>query len=70
LRDGSSAGDATPAGPWFGYTPDRKDVHPQSHLVNFKGVLQAGAYAGFNTFVRRRRDPRGGLLGACAPKIP
>jgi hypothetical protein len=29
-------------------TPDRKGIHPQTHLAKFEGVLQADAYAGFN----------------------
>ncbi|WP_255419214.1 IS66 family transposase [Glaciimonas sp. PCH181] len=33
---------------WFAYTPDRKGIHPQTHLAKFAGVLQADAYAGFN----------------------
>jgi transposase len=48
VRDDRSAGDATPAAVWFAYTPDRKGIHPQTHLAKFKGVLQADAYAGFN----------------------
>jgi transposase len=48
VRDDRPAGAAAPAAVWFAYTPDRKGVHPQSHLANFKGVLQADAYAGFN----------------------
>lgn len=31
---------------------DRKGVHPQSHLADFSGVLQADAYAGFNELYR------------------
>jgi hypothetical protein len=31
---------------WFAHTPDRKGIHPQTHLANFKRVLQADAYAG------------------------
>ena len=42
---GPSAGETTP--PTVAYTPDRKGIHPQTHLVKFKGVLQAYAYAGF-----------------------
>lgn len=34
------------------YSPDRKGIHPQSHLVGFSGVLQADAYAGFNELYR------------------
>jgi transposase len=48
VRDDSASGDATPAAVWFAYTPDRKGIHPQTHLANFSGVLQADAYAGFN----------------------
>jgi transposase len=33
---------------WFAYTPDRSGKHPIQHLANFKGTLQADAYAGFN----------------------
>ena len=48
VRDDRPSGDATPPAVWFAYTPDRKGIHPQTHLANFKGVLQADAYAGFN----------------------
>jgi hypothetical protein len=33
---------------WFAYSPDRKGEHPQAHLKDFAGLLQADAYAGFN----------------------
>ena len=32
---------------WFAYSPDRKGEHPQAHLRNFTGTLQADGYAGF-----------------------
>jgi transposase len=48
VRDDRHAGDANPPAVWFAYTPDRKGIHPQTHLAQFKGVLQADAYAGFN----------------------
>lgn len=41
-------GDSSPAAVWFAYTPDRKCIHPQTHLANFQAVLQADAYAVFN----------------------
>ena len=37
---------------WFAYSPDRKGIHPQSHLAGFSGVLQADANAGFNKLYR------------------
>lgn len=48
VRDDRPAGDTTPPAVWFAYTPDRKGIHPQTHLAQFTGVLQADAYAGFN----------------------
>src|SRR5713226_2059933 len=48
VRDDRPAGDTTPAAVWFSYTPDRKGEHPQAHLSNFTGTLQADGYAGFD----------------------
>ena len=48
VRDDRPAGDATPAAVWFAYSPDRKGEHPQAHLSNFSGTLQADGYAGFD----------------------
>lgn len=44
----NASGDSIPPAVWFAYTPDRKGEHPQAHLANFSGILQADAYAGFN----------------------
>jgi transposase len=41
-------GKAEPAAVWFAYSPDRKGEHPASHLKDFKGILQADGYAGFD----------------------
>jgi len=48
VRDSRPAGDTAPPAVWFSYSPDRKGEHPQRHLANFRGILQADAYAGFN----------------------
>ena len=48
VRDDRPAGDATPPGVWFAYSPDRKGEHPQGHLRHFAGTLQADGYAGFD----------------------
>jgi transposase len=48
VRDERPAGENTPPAVWFAYTPDRKGQHPRQHLKNFKGALQADAYAGFH----------------------
>ena len=42
-----AAGPAAPA-VWFTYSADRKGEHPQHHLRNFTGVLQADGYAGYS----------------------
>jgi len=41
-----AAGEIAPA-VWFAYSPDRKGEHPQRHLADFSGILQADGYAGF-----------------------
>jgi hypothetical protein len=48
VRDDRPAGDATPPGVWFAYSPDRKGEHPQGHLRHFAGILQADGCAGFD----------------------
>jgi transposase len=48
VRDGRPAGEDTAAAVWFAYSEDRKGEHPRRHLKNFKGGLQADAYAGFH----------------------
>ena len=39
--------DEDPPGVAYYFSPDRKGEHPQGHLAEFKGVLQADAYGGF-----------------------
>jgi transposase len=45
-RDDRPAGDVAAPAVWFRYSPDRKGIHPQAHLKDYAGVLQADAYAG------------------------
>jgi transposase len=47
VRDDRPAGDATSPAVWFAYSPDRQGQHPQTHLKDFNGILQADAYAGY-----------------------
>jgi len=47
VRDDRPWGDQTPPAVWYAYTPDRKGEHPQAHLKDFTGTLQADAYAGY-----------------------
>jgi len=48
VRDDRPAANETPPAAWFTYTPDRKGKHPSEHLRDFKGILQADGYAGFD----------------------
>ena len=48
VREDRPAGGKTAPAFWFAYSPDRKGEHPQQHLRDFRGALQADAYAGFN----------------------
>jgi len=48
VRDNRPSADMAPPAVWFAYSPDRKGEHPQQHLREFSGTLQADAYAGFN----------------------
>jgi hypothetical protein len=41
------AGSRRPAALFF-YSPDRKGEHPRTHLKDFRGVIHADGYAGFN----------------------
>lgn len=48
VRDDRPAGDAAPAAVWFDYSANRRGEHPLRHLRDFRGILQADAFAGYN----------------------
>jgi transposase len=48
VRDDRPSGSTAAPAVWFAYSPDRKGDHPQQHLRDFHGILQADGYAGFN----------------------
>jgi transposase len=47
VRDDRPSGSSDPPAVWFAYSPDRKGIHPRAHLSEFRGILQADGYAGF-----------------------
>jgi transposase len=55
VRDDRPAGDTASPAVWFAYSPDRKDQHPERHLGEFRGTLQADAYAGFQQLYENGR---------------
>ena len=48
LRDDRPFGGRDPPAVLYEFTPDRKGEHPQRRLREFRGILQADAYSGFN----------------------
>ena len=55
VRDDRPAGDTAAPAVWFAYSPDRKGEHPEQHLREFRGMLQADAYAGFHQLYENGR---------------
>jgi transposase len=47
VRDDRAGASKDAPAVWFQYSPDRKGEHPERHLENFNGILQADAYGGW-----------------------
>jgi transposase len=60
VRDDRPFGGRAPPAAVFFYSPDRASIHPEQHLVGYSGILQADAYAGFNTLYAP--DRKGGPI--------
>ena len=48
VRDDRPAASKEAPAVWFAYSPGRRGEHPQHHLSEFRGTLQADAFAGFS----------------------
>ncbi|MBM0108934.1 IS66 family transposase [Steroidobacter sp. S1-65] len=57
VRDDQPAGSTDPPAVLFRYSPDRKGERPREHLKDFRGILQADGYAGFQGLYDRPREP-------------
>lgn len=57
VRDGRPHGDDTPPAVCYYYSPNRKGEHPVRHLKDYKGILHADAYAGYNGLYRGGNNP-------------
>ena len=57
VRDDRPFGGADPPAAVFYYSPDRASIHPERHLADYCGILQADAYAGFNALYKPDRRP-------------
>lgn len=49
----------------FYYSRDRAGEHPQTHLTNYAGILQADAYSGHGKLYEPNRKPGQILEAAC-----
>jgi transposase len=54
----------SPAAAFF-YSPNRAGEHPQAHLVNYTGLMQADAYSGFNRLYEPSRKGGPIVEAAC-----
>ena len=54
---------------WFAYTPNLQGQHPQAHLANFSGVLQADAFAGHDKVLADGRVREAACMAHARRKI-
>jgi transposase len=57
VRDDRPFAGPTPPAAVFFYSRDRTAQHPEHHLRDYAGILQADAYAGFNRLYEAERKP-------------
>jgi transposase len=57
VRDDGPSGSTDPPAVLFRYSPDRKGERPREHLEDFRGILQADGYAGFQGLYDRAHEP-------------
>jgi transposase len=65
VRDDRPFGGRDPPAAVFFYSADRAGIHPEQHLAGYSGILQADAYAGFNTVYKGDRRPGAITEAAC-----
>ena len=57
VRDDRPFGGTAPPAAVFSYSRDRGGEHPQAHLANYTGILQADAYGGYGKLYEPGRNP-------------
>ena len=63
VRDDSPFGGTSPPAALYYASRDRRQEHPERHLQNFTGILQADAYSGYNPLFDPAR-PQGAITPA------
>ncbi len=69
VRDDRNVGASLPAAAWFAYSADRKGEHPQRHLAEYRGVLQADAYSVYDALYETSRVKESACLAHARRKI-
>ena len=69
VRDDRASADTAAPAVWFQYSADRRGEHPTRHLSDYRGILQADAFAGYHQAVRGRPHRGGGVLGHARRKL-
>jgi len=57
VKDDAPFGGTAPPSAMFYYSRDRAGEHPQAHLANYSGILQADAYTGYGQLYLPDRSP-------------
>src|SRR3954464_2545571 len=57
VKDDRPFGGSDPPGAMFYYSRDRRGEHPQAHLANYSGILQADAFGGYTKLYEPQRGP-------------
>ena len=65
VRDDRPFGGPDPPAAVYFYSRNRDGEHPRRHLADYRGILQADAYAGFNHLYDQRRKPGPITEAAC-----
>jgi transposase len=65
VRDDRPFGGPAPPAAVFYYSRDRRGEHPQNHLANYAGILQADAYGGYGKLYEPGRVPGTIVEAAC-----
>ncbi|MHC2419911.1 transposase [Sinorhizobium meliloti] len=65
VRDDAPFGGPAPPSAMFYYSRDRAGEHPQGHLANYSGILQADAYTGYTQLYLPDRSPGPFYEAAC-----
>jgi transposase len=57
LKDDRPFGGSDPPAAIFYYSRNRSGEHPQAHLANYRGILQADAFGGYGKLYEPQRSP-------------